>query len=43
IGPVISLVIVAAAFAIGMIASTIADRRDPDADAKRAARAQRTT
>jgi tellurite resistance protein TerC len=42
IGPVVSLVIVAVAFAIGMIASTIVDRRDPQADAKRAERAART-
>jgi tellurite resistance protein TerC len=43
IGPVVSLLIVVAAFTIGMIASIIADRRDPDADAKRAERAERTT
>jgi tellurite resistance protein TerC len=43
IGPVASLGIVAAAFAIGIIASIVADRRDPDADAKRAERSQRTT
>ncbi|MBX5441669.1 MAG: hypothetical protein IRZ32_09105 [Solirubrobacteraceae bacterium] len=43
IGPVVSLLIVVAAFAIGMIASVIADRRDPDADAKRAERAARTS
>ncbi|UGS37963.1 TerC family protein [Capillimicrobium parvum] len=42
IGPVVSLGIVVVAFAIGMIASTIADRRDPDAEAKRAERAART-
>jgi tellurite resistance protein TerC len=43
IGPVGSLAIVAAAFAIGITASLIADARDPDADAKRAERAERTT
>ena len=43
IGPVVSLAIVLAAFTIGMVASVIADRRDPDADAKRAERAARTT
>lgn len=42
IGPVVSLSIVVLAFTIGMIASTIADRRDPDAEAKRAARSERT-
>ncbi len=39
IGPVASLLIVAACFAVGIVASLIADRRDPDADAKRDARA----
>ena len=43
IGPVGSLAIVAAAFAVGIIASIIADRRDPDADAKREERGQRTS
>jgi TerC family integral membrane protein len=43
IGPVGSLLIVAAAFAIGITASIIADRRDPDADAKREERGQRTS
>ena len=43
VGPVASLLVVAAAFAIGMIASVVADRRDPDAEAKRAERAGRTT
>jgi tellurite resistance protein TerC len=42
IGPVVSLAVVAIAFAVGMVASTIVDRRDPDSAAKRAARAQRT-
>jgi hypothetical protein len=32
---VLTLVIVFVAFAIGIIASLVADRRDPDADAKR--------
>ena len=35
--------IVAVAFAIGITASLIADRRDPDADAKREERGQRTS
>ena len=43
IGPVGSLAIVALAFAIGITASIIADRRDPDADAKREERGQRTS
>jgi tellurite resistance protein TerC len=43
IGPVGSLAIVAVAFAIGIVASLVADARDPDADAKRAERAERTT
>jgi tellurite resistance protein TerC len=43
IGPVTSLGIVAAAFAVGITASLIADARDPDIDAKRAERAERTT
>ena len=43
IGPVGSLLIVAAAFVIGITASVIADRRDPDADAKREERGQRTS
>jgi predicted tellurium resistance membrane protein TerC len=43
IGPVASLGIVAAAFAIGITASLIADARDPEADAKRAERAERTS
>ena len=40
IGPVTSLGIVALAFAIGMTASVIADRRDPDSEAKQAERAE---
>src|SRR5688500_4415459 len=43
IGPVGSLLIVAAAFAVGITASLVADARDPDAEAKRARRAERTT
>ena len=43
IGPVASLAMVGVAFAIGIIASLIADARDPEADAKRAERAERTT
>jgi tellurite resistance protein TerC len=43
IGPVGSLLIVAAAFAVGITASIIADRRDPDADAKREERGRRTS
>jgi len=39
IGPEASLGIVALCFAIGIVASLIADARDPDADAKRAERA----
>jgi hypothetical protein len=34
---------VALAFAIGITASIIADRRDPEADAKREERGQRTS
>jgi tellurite resistance protein TerC len=43
IGPVASLAMVAACFVVGIIASLIADRRDPDAEAHRAERAERTT
>ena len=43
IGPVGSLAIVAFAFAVGIIASLVADARDPEAHLKRAERAQRTT
>jgi len=42
IGPVPSLAIIAVLFTVGIIASLIADRNDPDADAKRAERAKRT-
>jgi len=43
IGPVASLAMVGAAFAVGIVASLVADARDPDAAAKRAERAGRTT
>jgi tellurite resistance protein TerC len=43
IGPVGSLALVAAAFAVGIIASLWADRRDPDAAAKREERGMRTS
>jgi tellurite resistance protein TerC len=43
IGPVASLAIVGISFAIGIVASLVADARDPHADAKRAERADRTT
>src|ERR671917_1450343 len=39
IGPELSLAIVAVSFAIGIVASLIADARDPDAEVKRAERA----
>jgi tellurite resistance protein TerC len=42
IGPLGSLAIVALAFAGGILASVVADRRDPDAEAKREERGQRT-
>ena len=42
IGPVASLALVAACFAVGIIASLVADARDPDAEAKRAEREKRT-
>ena len=38
-----SLGIVAASFTIGITASLIADARDPDIEAKRAERAERTS
>jgi len=41
IGPLVSLAIIAVLFAIGIVASLIADRRDPDAAAKREERAHR--
>jgi len=43
IGPEASLALVAIAFAIGIIASLWADARDPDIEAKRAERAERTS
>jgi tellurite resistance protein TerC len=43
IGPVASLAMVAAAFTVGIVASILADRRDPDFAAKREERGQRTT
>jgi tellurite resistance protein TerC len=39
VGPELSLAIVALCFGIGIVASLIADARDPDAEAKRAERA----
>jgi tellurite resistance protein TerC len=39
-GPVLTLVVVFVAFALGIVASVVADRRDPDAEAKRDERAQ---
>ena len=38
IGPVLSLAIVAAAFTVGIVASLLADRRDPQSELKRAER-----
>jgi tellurite resistance protein TerC len=43
IGPVVSLLIVAACFVVGIVASLIADRRDPDSEAKREERAAATS
>jgi len=43
VGPVPSLVVLAALFTGGIVASLLADRRDPDSAAKRAERAERTT
>jgi len=42
IGPLASLAIIAILFAIGIVASIIADRRDPQSDEKQAERAERT-
>ena len=42
VGPLASLAIIAILFVIGIVASLIADRRDPDSDAKQAERGQRT-
>jgi tellurite resistance protein TerC len=43
VGPVASLAIVVVAFAVGMIASVVADRRDPDLEATKAERERRAT
>ena len=43
VGPVASLAVVALAFTVGIVASLVGDARDPDAAAKRAERAGRTT
>jgi TerC family integral membrane protein len=43
VGPVVSLVIVLAAFAIGMTASILADRGDPRSEEKRAERQRRAS
>ena len=43
VGPVASLAVVALAFTVGIVASLVADARDPDSDAKRAERSERTT
>jgi tellurite resistance protein TerC len=40
VGPVMTLVIVFVAFAIGIVASVIADKRDPDSEAKREERTE---
>jgi tellurite resistance protein TerC len=42
IGPLASLAMIAVLFAIGIVASLIADRRDPDSEAKQRERAQKT-
>ncbi len=42
IGPVVSLAIIALLFAVGIAASLLADRRDPDSDSKRDERSKRT-
>jgi tellurite resistance protein TerC len=42
IGPLASLAIIAFLFTVGIVASLIADSRDPDSDAKQAERAERT-
>jgi TerC family integral membrane protein len=41
VGPLASLAVIAAAFTIGIVASVIADRRDPDIERTRAERAER--
>jgi predicted tellurium resistance membrane protein TerC len=38
VGPIASLAVIAVAFAIGIVASVLADRRDPDADRRRVER-----
>jgi len=42
VGPVVSLAIVVVAFAVGIVASLIADRRDPESGKKQERRAERT-
>jgi tellurite resistance protein TerC len=42
IGPLVSLAIIAVLFTGGIIASVVADRRDPDAERKQAERGERT-
>jgi tellurite resistance protein TerC len=42
VGPLASLAVIAVAFTIGIVASVIADRRDPDIERTRAERAGRT-
>jgi tellurite resistance protein TerC len=42
-GPVLTLAVVFSAFAAGIVASLVADRRDPEADAKRDERAESLT
>lgn len=42
LGPVASLLMVAACFVVGIVASLVADARDPDSDAKQAERAAGT-
>jgi len=42
IGPVASLAIIAVLFTIGIVASLVADKRDPESDAKQAERSERT-
>ena len=41
VGPVASLAVVAAAFTIGIVASVVADRGDPEAGKHRKERAER--
>jgi len=43
LGPLVSLAIIAIAFACGIVASIVADRRDPLADQKRSERDERVT